>query len=155
MGKVEKKIAIGNDHAGFELKDTVISVLEEYNIEYKDFGCYSAEKAEYPIYAQKVADAVSKGECTEGILLCGTGIGISIAANKVKGIRAAVCSDPASSKLSKLHNNSNILAMGARIVGKELAKDILKAWLQAEFEGARHQERINAISDIENGKKLY
>ena len=150
-----KKIAIGNDHAGFELKDTVISVLKEYNIEYEDFGCYSTEKAEYPIYAQKVADAVSSGECTEGILLCGTGIGISIAANKVKGIRAAVCSDPASSKLSKLHNNSNILAMGARIVGKELAKDILRAWLQAEFEGDRHQERIDAISDIENGKKLY
>ncbi len=150
-----KTIAIGNDHAGFELKDTVISILKEYNIEYKDFGCYSTDKAEYPIYAQKVADAVAKGECESGILICGTGIGISIAANKVKGIRAAVCTDPVSSKLSKIHNNSNILALGARITGRELAKDIVKAWLDAEFEGDRHQERIDSISAIEQGKKLY
>ncbi len=155
MSKIQSKIAIGNDHAGYELKDTITAVLKEYNIEYMDFGCYSTDKAEYPIYAQKVADAVASGECEAGILICGTGIGISIAANKVKGIRAAVCSDPVSAKLSKLHNNSNILAMGARIVGKELAKDILRAWLDAEFEGDRHQERINSISDIEKGKKLY
>ncbi len=150
-----KLIAIGNDHAGYELKETVIGVLKEYGLEYKDFGCYSTDKAEYPIYAQKVADAVASGECDRGILICGTGIGISIAANKVKGIRAAVCTDPVSSKLSKIHNNSNILAMGARITGRELAKEILKEWLDAEFEGDRHQARIDSISDIEAGKKLY
>ena len=152
MGKI---IAIGNDHGGFELKETLIGILEEYGLEYKDFGCYSAEKAEYPVYAQKVADAVASGECEKGILICGTGIGISIAANKVKGIRAAVCNDPVCAKLSRLHNNANIITMGARIVGKELAKEILKAWLDAEFEGDRHQARIDSISAIEEGKKLY
>ena len=148
-------IAIGNDHAGFELKDAVISVLNEFNIEYKDFGCYSTDKAEYPVYAQKVADSVAKGECERGILLCGTGIGISIAANKVKGIRAAVCSDPFSAKMSKIHNDSNILAMGARVVGSEVAKMILREWLSVEFEGGRHKERIDQITAIENGEKLY
>lgn len=152
---MSKIIAIGNDHAGFELKKTVTDVLEEYGIEYKDFGCYSTDKAEYPIYAQKVADAVASGECERGVLICGTGIGISIAANKVKGIRAAVCTDPLCAKLSRLHNNSNILAMGARITGRELAKEILKAWLDTEFEGDRHQARIDDISKIEEGKKLY
>ena len=148
-------IAIGNDHAGFELKDAVISVLNEFNIEYKDFGCYSTDKAEYPVYAQKVSDSVAKGECERGILLCGTGIGISIAANKVKGIRAAVCSDPFSAKMSKIHNDSNILAMGARVVGSEVAKMILREWLSIEFEGGRHKERIDQIAAIENGEKLY
>ena len=148
-------IAIGNDHAGFELKDAVISVLNEFNLEYKDFGCYSTDKAEYPVYAQKVADSVASGECERGILLCGTGIGISIAANKVKGVRAAVCSDPFSAKMSKLHNDSNILAMGARVVGSELAKMILREWLSAEFEGGRHKERIDQIASIENGEKIY
>ena len=152
---MSKIIAIGNDHAGFELKKTVTDVLEEYGIEYKDFGCYSTDKAEYPIYAQKVADAVASGECERGVLICGTGIGISIAANKVKGIRAAVCTDPLCAKLSRLHNNSNILAMGARITGRELAKEILKTWLDTEFEGDRHQARIDDISKIEEGKKLY
>ena len=148
-------IAIGNDHAGFELKGAVISVLDELNIEYKDFGCYSTEKAEYPVYAQKVADSVAKGECERGILLCGTGLGISIAANKVKGIRAAVCSDPFSAKMSKIHNDSNILAMGARVIGSEVAKMILREWLSAEFEGGRHKERIDQIASIENGEKIY
>ena len=148
-------IAIGNDHAGFELKDAVISVLKEFNIEYKDFGCYSTDKAEYPVYAQKVADSVAQGECERGILICGTGIGISIAANKVKGIRAAACSDPFSAKMSKIHNNSNILAIGARVVGSELAKMIVREWLSVEFEGGRHQERIDQITAIENGEKIY
>ena len=148
-------IAIGNDHAGFELKDAVISVIKEFGLEYKDFGCYSTDKAEYPVYAQKTADSVASGECERGILICGTGIGISIAANKVKGIRAAACSEPFSAKMSRVHNNSNILAIGARVVGSELAKMIVREWLSAEFEGGRHQERINQISAIENGKKLY
>lgn len=148
-------IAIGNDHAGFELKDAVLSVLKEFNLEYKDFGCYSTDKAEYPVYAQKVADSVACGECEKGILICGTGIGISIAANKVKGIRAAACSDPFSAKMSKIHNNSNILAMGARVIGSELAKMIVREWLSVEFEGGRHQERIDQITAIENGEKIY
>lgn len=148
-------IAIGNDHAGFELKDAVLSVLKEFNLEYKDFGCYSADKAEYPVYAQKVADSVASGECERGILICGTGIGISIAANKVKGIRAAACSDPFSAKMSKIHNDSNILAMGARVIGSELAKMIVREWLSAEFEGGRHQERIDQITAIESGEKIY
>lgn len=148
-------IAIGNDHAGFELKDAVISVLNEFGLEYKDFGCYSTDKAEYPVYAQKVADSVASGECEKGILICGTGIGISIAANKVKGIRAAACSEPLSAKMSKIHNNSNILAMGARVIGSELAKMIVREWLSAEFEGGRHQERIDQIAQIEKGEKIY
>lgn len=148
-------IAIGNDHAGFELKDAVISVIKEFGLEYKDFGCYSTDKAEYPVYAQKAADSVASGECERGILICGTGIGISIAANKVKGIRAAACSEPFSAKMSRVHNNSNILAIGARVVGSELAKMIVREWLSAEFEGGRHQERINQITAIENEKKLY
>jgi len=152
---MSKLIAIGNDHAGFELKETILEVLKEYNLEYKDFGCYSTDKAEYPVYAQKVADAVASGECEKGILICGTGIGISIAANKVKGIRAAACTDPVCARLTKLHNNANILALGARIVGRELAKAIVKAWLDTEFEGDRHQERVDSISAIEEGKKLY
>lgn len=148
-------IAIGNDHAGFELKDAVISVLKELNKEYKDFGCYSTDKAEYPVYAQKVADSVKKGECECGILICGTGIGISIAANKVKGIRAAAVSDPFSAKMCKVHNNANIIAFGARTIGSEIAKSIVREWLSAEFEGARHQERLDQITAIENGECLY
>ena len=148
-------IAIGNDHAGFELKDAVISVLEEFGKEYKDYGCYSSEKAEYPVYAQKVGDAVASGECECGILICGTGIGISIAANKVKGIRAAACSDPFSAKMSKVHNNSNILAFGARVVGSEIAKMMVREWLSAEFEGDRHAQRVEQIMKIEKGEKLY
>ncbi len=147
-------IAIGNDHVGFELKEAVIEVLKEYNLEYKDFGAYSSERADYPVYAQKVALAIANGECDRGILLCGTGVGISIAANKVKGIRAVVCTEPYSAKLAKEHNNANILAMGARVVGPELAKMILKHWLDAEFQGERHERRVNMIAQIEDGAVL-
>lgn len=147
-------IGIGNDHIGFELKNAVIEVLEEYGLEYKDFGCFTSDRAEYPVFAQKVAKAVVAGECDRGILLCGTGVGISIAANKVKGIRAVVCSEPYSAKLAKEHNNANILAMGARVIGSEMAKMILRAWLDAKFEGGRHQNRVDLISKIENGEIL-
>jgi ribose 5-phosphate isomerase B len=147
-------IGIGNDHIGFELKKAVIEVLDEYGLEYKDFGCFTSDRAEYPVFAQKVAKAVVSGECDRGILLCGTGVGISIAANKVKGIRAVVCSEPYSAKLAKEHNNANILAMGARVIGTEMAKMILRAWLDAEFEGGRHQNRVDLISKIENGEML-
>lgn len=147
-------IAIGNDHAGYELKKIVIEVLKAHNLEYKDFGAYSSERTDYPIYGQKVALAVASGECECGILLCGTGVGISIAANKVKGIRAAVCSEPYSAKLAKEHNDANILAMGSRVIGPELAKMIVETWLSAEFQGGRHAERIHLISKIENGEVL-
>ena len=147
-------IAIGNDHVGFELKEAVIEVLKEHNIEYKDFGAYSSERANYPVYGQKVALAVASGECDRGILLCGTGVGISMAANKVKGIRAVVCSEPYSAKLAKEHNDANILAMGARVVGPELAKMIVENWLTAEFQGGRHAERVALISRIEDGEIL-
>ncbi|MBO5408024.1 MAG: ribose 5-phosphate isomerase B [Clostridia bacterium] len=147
-------IAIGNDHVGFELKEAVIEVLKEHNLEYKDFGAYSSERANYPVYGQKVAMAVASGECDRGILLCGTGVGISIAANKVKGIRAVVCSEPYSAKLAKEHNDANILAMGARVIGPELAKMIVENWLTAEFQGGRHAERVALISKIEDGEVL-
>lgn len=147
-------IAIGNDHIGFELKKAVIEVLDEYGLKYKDFGAFNCERAEYPLYAKKVADAIANGECDRGILLCGTGVGISIAANKVKGIRAVVCSEPYSAKLAKEHNNANVLAMGARVIGSEMAKMILRAWLDAEFEGGRHQNRVDLITKIENGEEI-
>lgn len=147
-------IAIGNDHVGYELKEAVIEVLKEHNLEYKDFGAYSPDRANYPVYGQKVALAVANGECDRGIVLCGTGVGISIAANKVKGIRAVVCSEPYSAKLAKQHNNANVLAIGARVVGPELAKMIVENWLTAEFEGGRHAERVAMLEQIENGEIL-
>lgn len=147
-------IAIGNDHVGFELKEAVIEVLKAHNLEYKDFGAYSSDRANYPVYGQKVALAVASGECDRGIVLCGTGVGISIAANKVKGIRAVVCSEPYSAKLAKEHNNANVLALGARVIGPELAKMIVENWLTAEFQGGRHAERIAMFDQIEEGEIL-
>jgi len=144
------KIAIGNDHVGYYLKEAVLEVLKNREIEIIDVGAYDDKRTDYPIYGKKVADMVAKGEVDAGIVLCGTGIGISIAANKVKGIRAAVCSEPYSAKLSKQHNNSNILAMGSRVVGTELAKMIVEQWLDAKYEGGRHEARIKLITEIEN-----
>ena len=141
-------IAIGNDHVGFELKEAVIEVLKEHNIEYKDFGAYSSERANYPVYGQKVALAVASGECEKGIVICGTGVGISIAANKVPGIRAVVCSEPYSALLSRRHNDTNVLAFGSRVVGCDLALMIVEAWLRGEFEGGRHKNRIDSIERI-------
>lgn len=152
---MSKKIAIANDHGGVRLKESVIEVIKEAGYEYKDFGSFGSESVNYPEYAQKAADAVASGECDLGILICGTGIGISMAANKVKGIRAAVCTDPVCAGLTRLHNNANILALGGRIVGVELAKEIVKAFLSTEFEGGRHQTRVDMITAIENGEKLY
>ena len=151
----EKMIAIGNDHVGIELKEAVIEVLDEYKLPYKDFGTYSSERVDYPVFAQQVAHAVTRGECEFGILLCGTGVGISIAANKVKGIRCVVCSDPYSARLSREHNDTNILAMGARVVGIELAKMILRNFLDGKFEDGRHGVRVEMIGEIEYGTTLY
>lgn len=148
------KIAIGSDHVGLEIKKSIIEYLEELGHEVKDFGAYTDERTNYPIYGKKVADAIVSKEYECGVLICGTGIGISLAANKVKGIRAAVCSEPYSAKLSKQHNNSNIIAFGARVVGVDLAKMIVKEWLDAKFEGGRHTERINLLTKIENGEEI-
>ena len=149
-GRTKNMIALGCDHGGYGLMQDVIKHLEERGMEYKNYGCYSEESVDYPVYAKKVAHAVADGECERGILICGTGVGISLAANKVKGVRAVVCSEPYSAKLSKQHNNTNILAFGARVVGIELAKMIIDEWLGAEFEGGRHQTRVDMIMAIEN-----
>ena len=143
-------VALGSDHGGYDLKQKVIGYLKEKEIEYRDFGCESRESCDYPEYGRAAAEAVAKGECDFGIVICTTGIGISIVANKVKGIRACVCSEPYTAKLSRVHNNSNVLALGARVVGSELAKMITEAWLDAEFEGGRHERRVNMIMEIEN-----
>lgn len=144
------KLAIGSDHVGLELKPIIIQYLEQLGHEVKDFGPSTSERTDYPKYGEAVAKAVANKEYDSGILICGTGVGISITANKVKGIRAVVCSEPYSAKLSKEHNNTNILAFGSRVVGSELAKMIVKEWLDAEFEGGRHEKRIEMISEVEN-----
>jgi ribose 5-phosphate isomerase B len=143
------KIAIANDHAAVEMKQEIKAYLEELGHEVTDFGTNSHDSCNYPEYGEKVGRAVAAGEADCGVLICGTGVGISIAANKVKGIRAAVCSDTTTAHLVKEHNNANIIAFGARIVGIEQAKDIVKAYLDAEFMGGRHQTRIDMIHDIE------
>ena len=144
------KIAIGNDHAAVEMKMEIKKYLEELGHEVVNYGIDKVESCNYPEYGEKVGRAVVAGEADCGILICGTGVGISIAANKVKGIRAAVCSDTTTAHLVKEHNNANIIAFGARIVGIELAKDIVKAYLDAEFMGGRHQTRIDMIHEIES-----
>ena len=143
------KIAIGSDHVGYELKPEIIEYLKELGYEVSDFGTYSSERTDYPIYGKEVAQKDAAGEYDLGVLICGTGVGISLAANKVPGIRSVVCSEPYSAKLSKEHNNTNILAFGSRVVGAELAKMIVKVWLDAKFIGGRHQRRIDEIAAIE------
>lgn len=143
------KIGIGNDHSALELKAEIVEFLKEKGHEVVDFGTNSTESCDYPLYGEAVARAVAAGEVEEGILICGTGLGISLAANKVKGIRAAVCSEPFTAKMAKAHNNCNILAFGARVVGAELAKMIVEQWLDTEFEGGRHQRRVDLITAIE------
>ena len=145
------KIAIGNDHIGVELKEHIKKYLEDKNYTVVDYGTNSTERCDYPVYGKKVADAVAGGECNFGILICGTGVGISLAANKVKGIRAVVCSEPYSAKLSRQHNNTNIVAFGARVIGSATAEMIVDEFLNADFEGGRHQRRVDMISAIEEG----
>ncbi|MBR2702434.1 MAG: ribose 5-phosphate isomerase B [Erysipelotrichaceae bacterium] len=143
------KIAIGNDHGAYELKFEIMKYVEELGHEVINFGVDSAESVDYPAQGLKVANAVISREADLGIALCGTGVGISMACNKVKGIRAVVCSEPFSAKMSREHNNANILCMGGRVVGPELGKMIVKEWLNAEFQGGRHQRRVNQIMEIE------
>lgn len=143
-------IALGCDHGGFELKQEIIQYLEEKQIPYKDFGCDSPQSVDYPIYARKVGRAIQKGECEKGILICGTGIGISIAANKMKGIRAALCTDCFSAEATRLHNDANILALGGRVVGPGLALKIVETFLNTEFSrDERHERRISLIESEE------
>ena len=142
-------IAIGCDHGGFELKQTIIDYFKSQNIDFEDFGCFDKTSIDYPDIAKPVCESVTGGKCECGILVCGTGIGMSIAANKIKGIRAAMCSDVYSAQMTKRHNNSNLLTLGGRVVGPDLAVLIVKSWLEAEFEGGRHQNRIDKISALE------
>lgn len=139
-------IAIGCDHGGLKLKETVIKYLEDKGLEYKDFGTYTADSCDYPVFGKAVANSVASGESEKGIVICTTGIGISITANKVKGIRCALCSDSLSAKMTRLHNNANVLAMGAGIVGDNLALEIVETFLNTEFSNEeRHQRRIDLI----------
>jgi len=145
-------IAIANDHVGYELKHMVIELLDEMGLKYHDFGAYDTERSDYPTFGGIAAKAVAKGECERGILLCGTGVGISITANKVQGVRCVVCSEPYSAILSRKHNDTNMIAIGSRVVGPELARMIVKEWLTTDFEGGRHQMRVDIIREIEQSR---
>lgn len=148
-GDNKMKLVIANDHAAVSLKQEIQSYLEELGHDVTNIGTDTTDSCNYPVYGEKAARMVASGEVDAGVLICGTGVGISIAANKVKGIRAAVCSEPVTARLVKQHNNANMIAFGARIVGVETAKAIVDAWLNADFLGGRHQKRIDLISDIE------
>ncbi|WP_214779805.1 ribose 5-phosphate isomerase B [Exiguobacterium sp. s22] len=144
------KIAIGADHGGFNLKKEIVALLEDLGHEYKDFGTHSADSIDYPDVAIPVAEAVAAGEFDRGILICGTGIGIGIAANKVKGIRAALVHDSFSAKATRQHNDSNIMTMGERVIGPGLALDLVTTWLDTDFEGGRHSNRVDKMSAYES-----
>lgn len=144
------KIIIGADHGGFELKETIREYILKKGIEVHDVGVFSTESVDYPDYAQKVAEEVVESEDNIGILICGTGIGMTIAANKVKGIRCALCNDVYTAKMAKGHNNANIIALGARVIGKGVAIMIIEAFLNSNFENGRHSSRIDKITEIEN-----
>ena len=146
------KIGIGNDHAAVEMKDEIVDYLVGKGYEVINYGTDTHDSCDYPVYGEKVGRAVAAGDVDLGILICETGVGISLAANKVKGVRAVVCSEPYSAKLSKQHNNTNVLAFGARVIGIEMAKMIVDEWLAAEFLGGRHQKRVDMIMAIEDEK---
>ena len=148
------KIAIGNDHVAVELKNHIKAYLEAKGHEVVNFGTDSSERTDYPIYGKAVAEAVASGECERGVLICGTGVGISLSANKVKGIRCVVCSEPYSAKLSREHNDTNILAFGARVVGQSLAEMIVDAFMDGVYEGGRHAKRVEMIAKIERGEEI-
>ncbi len=144
------KIGIGSDHGGFELKEAVKEYLQGKNIEVVDYGTYNEESVDYPDYGEKVATAVVEKEVDRGIVVCGTGIGISIAANKVKGARCALCSEEYSARMSRKHNDANVLALGGRVIGQELAFSIVDAYLEEDFEGGRHERRVKKIMEIQD-----
>ena len=143
------RIAIGCDHAAYTFKEEIKAYLTEKGHVLLDKGCYSPERADYPDHGIAVGEAVASGEAERGVVICGSGIGISIAANKVRGVRCALCSEPLSARLSRNHNDANVLAMGARLIGLEMGKAIVNAWFEAEFEGGRHIGRIEKISNYE------
>ena len=144
------KIAIGNDHAAVEMKQEIKAYLESKGYEVMNFGTDTNASCDYPEFGEKVGRAVASGEADYGITICGTGIGIGIAAGKVKGVRVCTCSEPYSARLSRMHNNTNVLSFGARVVGIEMAKMIVDEWLNNEYEGGRHQRRVDMLMDIEN-----
>lgn len=147
-------IAIGSDHAGLEMKTEIISVLKELCHEYIDYGTDTPQSVDYPDFGEKVADAVSAGKVERGILICGTGIGMSIVANKFPNIRAALCNELFSAKMSRLHNDANVLVLGGRIIGKDLAKEIVRIWITTPFEAGRHIDRLKKITFIEEKTKI-
>ena len=142
-------IAIACDHSALEMKKEIEGLLEEMGLPYRDYGTCSTDSCDYPIFGVRAAKAVASGECERGIVICGTGIGISLAANKIKGIRCALCSEPFSAELTRRHNDANMLALGAGIVGANLAERIVETFLTTEFEGGRHARRVALISDME------
>ena len=144
------RIAIGSDHRGYPLKQSILPMLEELGHQWEDRGCYSSEPVDYPDVAERVARAVSEGEADYGLLVCGTGIGMSIAANKVPGVRAALCAYPYSARMARQHNDANVLCVGGALLGEWLAKEIITAYLSSGFEGGRHSRRIEKIRNIEN-----
>jgi len=148
-------IAIGCDHAGVELKQQIIALLKDLHIECIDYGTDSTESVDYPDFGEKVSEAVSSGKIQKGILICGTGIGMSIVANKFPSVRASLCNELFTAKMSRLHNDANILVLGGRIVGRDLAKEIVKTWVSTPFEGERHRRRLEKISHIEDRLKKH
>ncbi|MFB7138289.1 ribose 5-phosphate isomerase B [Gottfriedia sp. NPDC056225] len=148
------KVAIASDHGGVNIRQEIMNLMDEMGIQYEDYGCECGTSVDYPDYAFPVAQKVASGEVDRGILICGTGIGMSIAANKVEGIRCALAHDTFSAKATRQHNNTNILAMGERVIGPGLARDIAKTWLLTEFEGGRHENRVNKITEYEKTHKL-
>jgi len=151
MGGEAFMIALASDHAGFELKSAIRRYLDERGVAYNDFGTHSQDSCDYPAYGLKAAQAVANGQCERGILVCGTGVGIGIAAGKVRGVRCVNCSEPYSAVLSRRHNDTNMLSLGARVVGQGLAITIVEQWLDATFEGGRHLDRIELIAKYESG----
>jgi ribose 5-phosphate isomerase B len=143
-------VAIGCDHAGVELKEALISLLRDRGIQYRDFGTNGPQSVDYPDFGEAVSRAVSTGEAERGVLVCGTGIGMSIVANKFTGVRAALCAEPFSARMSRLHNDANVLVIGGRVTGVELAREIATVWLETPFEGGRHQRRLDKIREIED-----
>ena len=143
-------IALGSDHGGYLLKEELKKHLDEKGVEYKDFGTDSTASCDYPVYAEKVCRAIQSGECEKGILICGTGIGMSMCANKCKGIRAAVCGDHFSAEFTRRHNDANVLCMGARTIGPGVALQIADIFLTTEFEGGRHEKRVSMMMELEN-----
>jgi ribose 5-phosphate isomerase B len=147
-------IAIGCDHAGIDLKPDVIAVLRELGLPYKDFGTFTHDSVDYPVFGELAARAVASGECELGVVMCGTGQGIGIAANKVRGVRCAICADCYSAKMSREHNDANMIALGARVLGNELARMILRTWLSTNFIGERHARRVGEIIALDEGGTL-